>query len=195
MTRNAILIGGIGTSGDYLLKLKSELENCGLAPVTIGSKGLLRGNWQDSVLDKTLQCALTTYFAAAPRPLPRARKPILDPDFDVLIGYSFGGLVAAQAALKRKVTNQLVLIAAPLGPDLLAVVRSSDRVQKTLILDLKAEGDPLYAGMKTGRIFLSLPELIRQYRRCSGHFLYIDSGTKGDKARARLAAGMVEALR
>lgn len=108
----------------------------------------------------------------------------------VLIGYSLGGLAAAETALNQAGTGgriaHLVLIATPISADRLEQVLGQPGIGKVTLIDLGVEGDPVFAGVGLADLLLSVPGLIRQVPD-RGHFFYAAPGADGQQRRRELA--------
>ena len=108
-----------------------------------------------------------------------------------LIGYSWGAVIAARTALFHarqdvKVDN-LVLIGAPINKSLKEAASKHPKILNTHIIDLKAAGDPIYAGMSDKEIVDSAALLGQQMLDGSGHFYYSANSERGRLRRRELA--------
>lgn len=108
-----------------------------------------------------------------------------------IIGYSWGGVIAARTALfharQGHTINNLVLIGAPINASLRDAASQHPNITNTHIIDLSAQGDPIYAGMTDKEIVNFSAMLGRQMLDGSGHFYYSGDSEAG-RARRRLLA-------
>ncbi|MGT2494661.1 hypothetical protein ACU4GD_40160 [Cupriavidus basilensis] len=99
------------------------------------------------------------------------------PQFN-LIGYSYGSLLAAQTAWSYAraghVIDHLVLVGSPIEAGFLSHLRNHENIRKTIVIDLKPFGDPIYAGMPRRELVESAPMLEEAdaRRQVRGHFYY-----------------------
>jgi pimeloyl-ACP methyl ester carboxylesterase len=84
-----------------------------------------------------------------------------------LIGYSYGGLQAAQAAADYVENggrvDHLVLIGTPISTELLNKLKANSNIGNIEVIDLTGQGDPIRAGMGTGELIRSFPELAAEF--------------------------------
>lgn len=108
-----------------------------------------------------------------------------------IIGYSWGGVIAARTALfharKGFTINNLVLIGAPINASLRNAASQHPNITNTHIIDLSTQGDPIYAGMTDKEIVDSSAVLGRQMLDGSGHFYYSGDSDAGRARRRQLA--------
>lgn len=109
-----------------------------------------------------------------------------------LIGYSYGGLVAAQVAIKyaRQYSGQidnLVLIGTPISSEFLSEIQIEAAIMNVHIIDLSQYGDPIYAGISGIDLLASIPTLVVQLSEGDGHFYYSKDNVEGEKRRDDLA--------
>lgn len=108
-----------------------------------------------------------------------------------IIGYSWGGVIAARTALfharQGHTINNLVLIGAPINASLRDAASQHPNIINTHIIDLSAQGDPIYAGMTDKEIVDSSAVLGRQMLDGSGHFYYSGDSEAGRARRRQLA--------
>lgn len=108
-----------------------------------------------------------------------------------IIGYSWGGVIAARTALfharQGHTINNLVLIGAPINASLRDAAKQHPNIINTHIIDLSAQGDPIYAGMTDKEIVDSSAVLGRQMLDGSGHFYYSGDSEAGRERRRQLA--------
>jgi len=113
-----------------------------------------------------------------------------------LIGYSYGALQASQAALDYAdnggKVDHLVLVGAPISKQLLEQLQKHPNIGKVEVIDLDEHGDPIKAGMSTGDLVMSVPELGLDFSsgvngEGKGHFYYGGNSPTGDSRRRKLA--------
>lgn len=113
-----------------------------------------------------------------------------------MIGYSWGAAMSAQAALTVAASGQrvdnVVLIGAPITQGLLNALQSNPNIGSVQIINLTAQGDPIYAGMSNSQLLSSAPTLGSQFLsgNAEGHFYYAGSDAVGDQRRQDLANGI-----
>ncbi len=114
-----------------------------------------------------------------------------------MVGYSHGGLQAAQAAadyasVGGKV-DHLVLVGTPVSQEFLNKLKSNPNIGKVIVKDIEGQGDPIRAGMGAGELVMSLPKLVEDRRigdeqgRNLGHFYYAGEDAIGKLRRRELA--------
>ncbi len=112
-----------------------------------------------------------------------------------LIGYSWGGVVAARSALfhaKQGVKiGTLALIGAPINYSLLDAVKKNKNIQNLIIKNLVKEGDPIYAGMTDSEIISAAATLGNQMLSGSGHFYYSAADEIGMSRRRELVKELI----
>lgn len=108
-----------------------------------------------------------------------------------LIGYSWGAVIAARTALfharKGIQVDNLVLIGAPINNSLKEAASSHPKIIKTHVIDLRDQGDPIYAGMGDKEIVDSAALLGQQMLNGDGHFYYSADSEVGRQRRRELA--------
>lgn len=108
-----------------------------------------------------------------------------------IIGYSWGGVIAARTALfharQGHTINNLVLIGAPINASLRDAASQHPNITNTHIIDLSVQGDPIYAGMTDKEIVDSSAVLGRQMLDGSGHFYYSGDSEAGRARRRQFA--------
>lgn len=111
-----------------------------------------------------------------------------------LIGYSWGGVIAARTAIfharKGVVIDHLALIGAPINKSLRDAVTQHPNILHTHILDLVSQGDPIYAGMTDKEIVDSALKLAGQMKSSEGHFYYSGDNEVGRARRRQLAKAL-----
>ena len=113
-----------------------------------------------------------------------------------LIGYSYGGLQASQAALdmadRGGKVDHLVLLASPISGPFLEKLKRHANIKEAIVIDLTDRGDRLHAGMSLGEFVASLPNLGTDKKATKdgiyqGHFFYSGPGKVGNMRRRELA--------
>ncbi len=108
-----------------------------------------------------------------------------------LVGYSHGGLQAAQAAAdfadRGGWVDNLVLIGSPISQEFLTRLQNHVNIGSVKIINLAGQGDPLHAGMGTGELVASVPELALQFldSGSDGHFYYTGNNDPANRLRRR----------
>ena len=180
--RGTLYWGGAGLDGDYIEPQVAAFAAAGMGDVHVGSTNTARMRLPERLKD------VGTFVDALRAGLPIRYED--DDDWTLtrgmegkgdqfnLVGYSYGSLLAAQTAntyaRQLHVVHHLVLIGSPIDAGFLDKLKASACIRKVLVLDLKDQGDPLYAGMTQVEILQALPALARQFRsgRAEGHFYY-----------------------
>lgn len=97
---------------------------------------------------------------------------------------------AAQPQFSAELLEQL--IPGPVTPaeleGIFQQVKTTPAIKNVIVVDLKAQGDPLYAGMSREKLLLSTPSLGKQMVEASGHFYYAPNTDEGKRRRRELAA-------
>ncbi|KXF79892.1 hypothetical protein [Enterovibrio coralii] len=136
---------------------------------------------------RTLDLSLQALNVSAPTPSQGGEF--------TLIGYSWGGVISARSAMYHAnngiIVDNLVLIGAPINHSLVKAVKSHTNIKNVIIMDLKEQGDPIYAGISDGELIESSWELALQMKREVGHFYYSGNNDKGKERREELAKKLV----
>jgi len=114
-----------------------------------------------------------------------------------MVGYSHGGLQAAQAAADYAdaggKVDHLVLVGTPVSREFLDKLESHPNIGKVIVHDIKGQGDPIRAGMSVGEQIGALPKLMEdknngeEQGRSLGHFYYAGEDAIGKLRRRELA--------
>jgi len=88
------------------------------------------------------------------------------------------------AAQGRTVDN-LVLIGAPINPDLQTALESSPNIKRIIYVNIV--GDPVTPGQSDLSYMSELPKLFSQQQSNTGHFYFVPSGPVGTQHRQDLA--------
>ncbi len=193
--RKLMFFGGIGTAGHYIEDITRAFTDIGGFDAEVGGKGCLTGRFADSLLDQLLQCLLVFRYRGRKRALGDGQKSYIDRDIDILAGYSYGGLIAAQIALHRVRTDDLVLIACPIGRSLLDALTEHAGVGRVHCLDLTSFGDPIHAGQSTPALLRAIPRLPYQFPGYRGHFHYAQPAPEGRHRHMELAISVAELIK
>jgi pimeloyl-ACP methyl ester carboxylesterase len=191
--------GGAGLDGPYVEGKLQALRDAGVDNVSAGQVDTARRNFpQIGMFLDALRAGTSLREEDAGdwvlAPPPQATSGAFN-----LIGYSYGSLIAAQTAASHArhgfTVDHVVLIGSPIGPGLLAALRSHPRIGQVLVVDLAEHGDPMRAGMPQGELTQATPLLVRQMlaRRGEGHFHYAVEGDTGRQRWAALAARLRDA--
>ncbi|CCQ72626.1 hypothetical protein [Magnetospira sp. QH-2] len=187
-----VFFGGLDTSGDYMPDMVVALREVGVQNVALGSNDLIQmSGLRGSFLDQTIQAGLVMRYRHGPLDdfIPGDHLPMAEPEN--LVGYSFGGLIAAQIAHALPSVKRLFLIGCPIGGAFLAQLRANPRLLVVDCIDLEEHGDPLRAGMSDLDLMAALPMLTGQRLIMSGHFIHAQDGDQGAHNRR----GLVKRLR
>ena len=189
--RETTFIGGAGVNGTYIQDMAGRLTAAGIKNVKAADPGAASfgGSLLDAALITKWNQDLGTDFYARYADSVRPNLPVGEQLN--LIGYSHGSVVAAQTALALAAGGQhvdnVVLIGAPVNPDLLDALKRSKNIGSVHILNLTDKGDPIHAGMSDAEIVKSLPTLIKQQSKGEGHFYYAPATQAGNERRSDLA--------
>lgn len=197
--KGTTFFGGAGMDGDYIQDMVKALEDAGLSNVREAD----RDKWSSgnmlidaaSVLTENSQDREDSDLSA---------MGSTGRQFN-LIGYSYGGTQAAQAAIdyanQGGQVDHLVLIATPLEKKFLEKLQSHPNIKSVDIIDLPDQGDPVRAGMSDWDVVKATPEMAWQLVKpiakaklrgdddlpSEGHFYYSDEGDEGKTRRRNLA--------
>ncbi|MBF0284376.1 MAG: hypothetical protein HQL51_07940 [Magnetococcales bacterium] len=170
--RGTYFFGGAGMEGDYIDDMVAALREVGISSVHAAD----RHEW--SFGDKKMDALAVPFLMS---------RDVISTDFGRfgsqgeqfnLIGYSFGSLKAAQAALDYADlggrVDHLVLIGSPIGLELLQEVSSHPYIGQVVVMNLTEMGDPISAGMTFGDLVDGIPIVVKQQETREGHFHYGD---------------------
>lgn len=180
---------GAGMDGDYIRPLISAFHSAGISSAVYVDRDKWSGG---TILDASIGSVLGREYD--PRFPMLIRKTSSRSSQFNLIGYSYGSIVASQLAAKYASrgtrVDYLVLIGSPISSNFLSVLRNSINIKNTIIINLDEHGDPIFAGIDTIKLFSSLPTLINQMPKSSGHFYYADPSAQGEERRRALAENL-----
>jgi len=188
--RDTRFIGGAGVDGGYINDMARAFTSAGISNVTTATS-------ENASTGSTLTDALSVMMTNNVREGGdfTIQTNLAEGEQLNLVGYSWGGIVAAQranvAAKNGQTIDNLVLIGAPINADLLSAVENNENILNVKIIDLTAKGDPIFAGMSDGEIAASVPTLIKQQSESSGHFFFAPNTDEGASRRDKLAEELV----
>ncbi|CAA6605108.1 hypothetical protein MTBLM1_40312 [Rhodospirillaceae bacterium LM-1] len=182
--------GGAGMDGAYVGDMVKAMQESGVG----NSQAVDRSKW--SIHE----------YVDAPMTLLRRDRDGAATDFSQfgkdgkqfnMVGYSHGGLQAAQAAADYAAAggkvDHLVLVGTPISRDFLDRLQSHPNIGKVIVKDIEGQGDPIRAGMSAGEQIRSVPKLYedrergREEGRSLGHFYYAGEDAIGKLRRRELA--------
>jgi hypothetical protein len=181
--RGTTFFGGAGMDGAYIQDMVKALEESGVKGVRAADPN----KWS-----KGMALDAVDVFGERNRDDDESDFSSMGKEGDQfnLVGYSYGGLQAAQGAIDHadnggKVDN-LVLIGTPVSAEFLEKLKKHPNISKVEIIDLGEHGDPIRAGMSTGELVKGLPKLGTDFYADydgtnRGHFYY-----SGDSEESRL---------
>jgi len=177
-------------TNEYMPDMKKAIEEAGIKNVRVAdvnkwSNGSLPGDAIDVLFDNSRdseQSDLSSFGTQGEQ-------------FN-LIGFSYGGLQAAQAAAdyadKGGIVDNLVLMATPIEKGFLEYLQNHPNIKSVRILNLTDKGDPVKADITDGKIIVAVPELIVQGSGKGaariGHSYYSGAGPVGQIRRRELAS-------
>ncbi|MFA6019780.1 MAG: alpha/beta fold hydrolase [Rhodospirillales bacterium] len=182
--------GGAGMDGAYIGDMVNAMQENGVG----NAQAVDRSKWSSGEeID-------------APMTLLRRNRDGAQTDFSQfgkdgeqfnMVGYSHGGLQAAQAAADYASAggkvDHLVLVGTPVSREFLDKLKSNPNIGKVIVKDIEGQGDPIRAGMSAGEHIRSLPKLMEdrsageEQGRSLGHFYYAGDDAVGSLRRRELA--------
>jgi RHS repeat-associated protein len=190
--------GGAGLDGPYIDDQLTELRSTGMINVRRGygsggspPYGMILG--ANAVIN--LRSYPPQYGYLTPRgpyaPRPRTQKFTCDEQTNY-IGYSYGGLLAAQTEIhyanQGNVIDNMILIGAPIDRSFLDLLNSNVNINNVVVINLTHYGDPIFAGMSDLDLLAAIPNLVSDVGTDRGHFYYSQMNPAGRSRRAQLAA-------
>ncbi|MBF0166544.1 MAG: alpha/beta fold hydrolase [Alphaproteobacteria bacterium] len=182
--------GGAGMDGAYIGDMVKAMQENGVG----NAKAVDPAKWTDG---EKVDAAMT---------LLRRNRDSAGTDFSQfgkegkqfnMVGYSHGGLQAAQAAADYAEAggkvDHLVLVGTPISQEFLDRLKSNPNIGKVVVKDIEGQGDPIRAGMSAGEQIMSLPKLTEDQAKGNqgqygfGHFYYAGSDAEGMARRRELA--------
>lgn len=177
--RGTIYWGGAGLDGGYVQPQLDALRKAGIENVWVGltnTASKVMGGDFGTIVDAIRAGLLIRYEDDSAWTITTGMdKP--SPQFN-LIGYSYGSLLAAQTAnFYAKAgfkVDHLVLVGSPIDSEFLFKLRAYRNIGKITVIDLKEQGDPIYAGMTQLELLASVPRLGQDMLagKGEGHFYY-----------------------
>lgn len=150
--RGTLYWGGAGLDGAYIQPTLDALSNAGIKNISVGLTNTATRNVPKQIvlagtLVDAIRAGLTIRFEDNSEWTINAGMSSGE-QFN-LIGYSYGSLLAAQAAnfyaKTGVVINNLILIASPIDADFLTHLKNTQNIKKVTVLNIK--GDDIYAGI------------------------------------------------
>ena len=194
-----IFYPGAGFDGSYIDDLEIALREAGLANVYIDRAGENQAQSNGTLVDVSAVLTVNNFFEEiVNEPTAGIEKVVRfssgGPQLN-LIGYSYGGLVAAvNAMLYTRITghevDHLVLIAVPVLNRNLDIIRMNSKIKNVLICDLVEHGDVLTTGEESiADIIYDFAVISSDYLTNYGerHFYYAKEGEEGNLRRRQLA--------
>jgi hypothetical protein len=187
--KGTTFFGGAGMEGAYLDDMVKALEDNGIGNArTADPKKWSKGTMRDAfdILSERNRDDESSDLSSM------GKKG----DQFNLIGYSYGGLQAAQAAAdyaeKGGKVDHLVLIGTPVSKEFLDKLKANPNIGKVEVIDLMEQGDPIRAGMGTGELISAAPKLGLDFSETykkdhRGHFYYGGGDSNGRTRRRELA--------
>ncbi len=185
--KGTTFFGGAGMDGDYIKDMVDAFTELGIENVRAANPNIWSSS--NSIID-----ALSVPFSNDENDNMSDFSSFKEEGKQFnLVGYSYGGVEASQAAIDYAklggTVDNLVLIGTPIEKGFLDELQKNPNIKNIRILNLKDQGDPLYAGMSDLEIIKSVPELQNQQLKQTneGHFYYAGSGDEGRNRRRELA--------
>lgn len=181
-----LFFGGAGMDGGYIADMVRAFSERNIKLIAVDPKKWSGGTLADAAIGVDVFRSGKSLIQVLLDRFPQSGT-----QFN-LIGYSYGSLAAAQVAINYgaggTTVNNLVLIGSPIGGNFLQQVRTTQAIKNVIVIDLKSQGDPLYAGMSREKLLLSTPRLGAQMIEASGHFYYAPNTDEGKRRRRELTA-------
>lgn len=177
--RGTLYWGGAGLDGPYIQPKLEAFRRAGIQSVNVGSTNTASldiGAGYGPSFDAVRAGLIIRYEDDGEWVITKGMEATA-PQFN-MIGYSYGSLLAAQTAnfyaRQGHVVDHLVLIGSPIDADFLAKLKAARNIRKTVVVDLRAQGDPIYAGITQVELVKAVPLLQQQQNRNKGegHFFY-----------------------
>ncbi|MGB0750136.1 MAG: hypothetical protein ACPGO3_15450 [Magnetospiraceae bacterium] len=195
--KGTIFFPGAGFDGAYIDDFLTAFRDAGIQSVAAADPLFWSSNapWNLGLVEDGRHAAFNR------------ERDAFNSDFDLLptgnsqqfnlIGYSYGATLAANIAMDYAdaggQVDNIVLIGAPIGPNILSELYENDNIKRVVIFDLNREGDPIKAGESDHNFFGDLYKIIPQYfsGKSTGHFLYGREIPEGDRLRRDFARNLV----
>lgn len=193
--KGTIFFGGSGLKGAYIDDMVTAFREEGITNVSAAEASIWStGNMLSdalAVLTQNTRDNIENDFSGV---------GITGEQFN-LVGYSYGGLLAAQtaidyASLGGQVDN-LVLVATPIEVSFLSKLKAHPNIISIKIVDLSAFRDPIRTGMSDWHIIKSVPSVAFQFLEGffvaeSGHFYFSERSVVGKARRRDLGRALFE---
>jgi hypothetical protein len=187
--KGTTFFGGAGLNGNYIQDMVKALDEAGIK----GARAADPKKWSSGMPLDAL-----SVFSERSRDSDESDLTAMGKKGDQfnLVGYSYGGLQAAQGAIdyaeKGGKVDNLILIGTPVDAEFLQQLKKHPNIGKVEVIDLSEHGDPIKAGMGTADLIMSLPKLGKDYYTEEkgtqrGHFYYSGEGSESRTRRRALA--------
>ncbi len=192
--RGTTFFGGAGMEGPYVADMVEAMKEAGVKNVRIAD----RSKWSKGEIPDAVDVIDKRYRDDGESDLSGMGTE--GEQFN-LVGYSYGGLQASQAAIDHADrggrVDHLVLVGTPISKEFLDKQNKHPNINKVEVIDLQEYGDPIKAGMSTGELAKSLPELgldlsFGSQKDKKGHFYYGGNSAEGQRRRRALARQLKE---
>lgn|GEM_PF-6569826 len=154
--RGTTFFGGAGMEGEYINDMVEAMKEAGIKNARAADKEL----WSKGIIKDAMNARSERKRDDEPSDLSRMGKE--GKQFN-LVGYSYGGLQAAQAAADHAdeggYVDNLVLVGTPIDKTFLAKLQSHPDIGGVRVIDLTKHGDPIKAGMSGRELLKAVPEL------------------------------------
>ncbi|MEG3640104.1 hypothetical protein [Magnetococcus sp. PR-3] len=191
LRRGTYFFGGTGMQGAYINGFVSALRQAGIKHTyAVDAKRWSQGSIVRDAVSVILRRGRDT------KQTDLSQFGTLGTQFN-LIGYSFGGIQASQAALDYADTggkvNHLILIGAPISIDLLIQLNNHPSIESIHLISLKDYGDPIYSGMSTLELLAAVPMVAGQFLMAesagtrTGHYYYLGHSLLSQQRRSTFA--------
>jgi pimeloyl-ACP methyl ester carboxylesterase len=201
--RGTLYWGGAGLDGKYIALQLAALQARGIGNLSVGATNTAthylpgRTKFAGTFVD-AFRAGLVIRYEDDGEWVLTAGMDAKEGQFN-MIGYSYGSLLAAQTANfyagRGHVVDHLVLIASPIDLAFLHKLRSHRNIKNVTVIDLRAMGDKIYAGISQADLLQAIPVLGQQFSsgRAEGHFYYAQIITDSPRRWNVLAQSLYEA--
>lgn len=177
--RGTLYWGGAGLDGPYIQPQLKALQNAGIGHVSVGLTNSATKSlppFPGTIVDAIRAGLLIRYEDNDEWTISSGMDTPAE-QFN-MVGYSYGSLLAAQTAWfyakQGHIIDHLVLVGSPIDHDFLVKLKGHKNIKKIVVVDLKEQGDPIYAGMSQVELIEAAPKLGRQMlaNKGEGHFYF-----------------------
>lgn len=158
--QGTVFFGGSGMEGAYIDRMISALKRAGFPQPHAASPEI----WSTGMMGDALSALANRDRSQT---LPIGVTANRDSEPLTLIGYSHGGLQAAQVAAHvteaGEKVDRLILIATPISRGFLESLKSNSQIDAVVVANLTQKGDPIEAGMDAMDLVLAVPQLFWQF--------------------------------